>query len=222
MYRSIPLFAAGACGRPFDRADAWRMMGARQGQGRQGRHGGGMGMGFGPPGGFPFGPGRGFQRRSKARRGDVRTAILLLLAEQPRNGYQLMQELESRSEGAWRPSAGSVYPAIQLLEDEGLVRSEDDGGRTLLHLTDEGRRAVEARDPGQPAPWEAMGDDFGDDVKAMWGAFREIAFALTQVTHAGDEAQVAEARRLLAATRRSLYRLLADGTDAEDAPKDAA
>ena len=104
------------------------------------RHGG---WGGGPP----FGPG-GFRRGRKARRGDVRTAALLLLAEEPRNGYQIMQELEERSGGAWRPSAGSIYPALQLLEDEGLIRSEEVDGRKLLHLTDAGRRALEERDSG--------------------------------------------------------------------------
>jgi DNA-binding PadR family transcriptional regulator len=161
-------------------------------------------------GGFPFGPG-GPGRRGKARRGDVRTAVLLLLAEEPRNGYQLMQEIEQRSDGAWRPSAGSMYPAIQQLEDEGLVRSEDDGGRTLLHLTDAGREAVEARDAEQPAPWEQMADDVTDEVRAMWGTFREIASALVQITQTGTDAQRAEARRLLADTRRALYLMLADG-----------
>ena len=81
-------------------------------------HGPWRGMGFGGPGG----------RRSRARRGDVRAAILLLLAEEPRNGYGLMQEIEHRSEGAWRPSPGSVYPALAQLEDEGLIASDERAG----------------------------------------------------------------------------------------------
>ncbi len=212
MHRTATLFAGGggACGRGFDKADLWRAMTARHG--RHGHHAGAWGGGFGP---FPFGPG-GPGRRGKARRGDVRTAVLLLLAEEPRNGYQLMQEIEQRSGGAWRPSAGSIYPAIQLLEDEGLVRSEDDGGRTLLHLTDAGRDAVAARDAEQPAPWEQMADDVGDDVRAMWGTFREIASALAQITQTGSEGQRAEARRLLAETRRRLYLMLADGGEEQE------
>src|SRR3954451_17930996 len=82
-----------------------------------------------------MGGGRGFGRRRRASRGDVRTGALLLLAEEPRNGYQIMQELEERSEGLWRPSPGSVYPALQQLEDEGLIRSEESDGRRLYHLT---------------------------------------------------------------------------------------
>ncbi len=85
------------------------------------------------------GPWRGGGR--KARRGDIRTAALLLLAEEPRNGYQIMQEVQERSEGAWRPSPGSVYPALQQLEDEGLIRSEEVDGRKLFRLTDEGLAA---------------------------------------------------------------------------------
>lgn len=206
----------GACAPGFGRALAWHAMSSpRHGHGRHGhRHGGGPGFG---PGGFPFGPGGGFRRGRKARRGDIRTAALLLLAEEPRNGYQLMQEIEERSGGAWRPSAGSVYPALQLLEDEGLIRSEDDGGRKLLHLTDAGRALVEERDAEQPAPWEQMAEGVDDDVRALWGTFREIAFALTQLTQTGSKAQVAEARRRLADTRRALYRMLADGGDEADA-----
>lgn len=216
MYRTAPYFTTGgaACGHGFERAEAWRAMTGRPGgharHGRHGRHGPG---GF-PFGGFPFAMGGPGRRGPKARRGDVRTAVLLLLAEQPRNGYQLMQEIEERSDGAWRPSAGSIYPAIQQLEDEGLVRSEDDGGRTLLHLTDAGREVVDARDPERPAPWEAMAGDMDDDVRALWGTFREIAFALAQLTQTGSEAQRTEARRVLADTRRALYRMLADGGDA--------
>src|SRR5919108_1951248 len=90
--------------------------------------------------GFPgFGPPRG----PRARRGDVRAALLVLLAEEPRNGYQLMQEIEQRSDGVWRPSPGSVYPALQQLEDEGLVRVEPGEGRKAYGLTDEGRAYVE-------------------------------------------------------------------------------
>jgi hypothetical protein len=105
----------------FDPRALWLAMAAGHGRGGHGRGGHGRGGRRGrPPFGPPFGP--GFGRGSRARRGDVRAALLVLLAEEPRNGYGLMQEIESRSEGAWRPSPGSVYPALQQLEDEGLVR----------------------------------------------------------------------------------------------------
>src|SRR5947209_16030758 len=126
---------------------------------RHRRHGFGPGpfgdFGDGPFGGFGRGP-RGRGRGRKARRGDIRTAALLLLGEEPRNGYQIMQEVEERSDGVWRPSPGSVYPALQQLEDEGLIRSEELDGRKAFALTDPGRALVEERGSDKPAPWEQM------------------------------------------------------------------
>src|SRR5215470_15428071 len=114
----------------------------------------------GPPfgrGGPPFFGGRGFWRGGpRARRGDVRAAALLLLAERPRNGYQLMQEIELRSDGMWRPSAGSIYPALAQLEDEGLVRGEEQDGRRTFVLTDAGHAHVHERCTELGAPWEEM------------------------------------------------------------------
>jgi DNA-binding PadR family transcriptional regulator len=227
----------------FDVAELWRAMagGGRSGGGRHGGHGGPGGPrgGFGPErnlrdfarGGFPFGPGGpgrggpwgggpwgGGRRGGRARRGDVRTAALLLLAEEPRNGYQIMQELEQRSGGAWRPSPGSVYPALQQLEDEGLIRSTEDGGRKLYELTDDGRQFVTDRGEDQPAPWDQMAGDVSDDAWALMQTARETAMALMQVLQTGSEAQRKEAQRILAAARRDLYRLLADGHDG--APED--
>ena len=88
------------------------------------------------------------------RRGDVRAAILLLLAEVPRNGYQVMQELEERSGGVWRPSPGSVYPALQLLADEGFVRGEARDGSTVYELTDAGRKHLEENRERFGTPWQ--------------------------------------------------------------------
>src|SRR6266567_4286449 len=98
--------------------------------------GGGFGGGFGGWGG-PFGPG-GFGRGPKVGRGDVRAAILVLLTEGPMHGYQVIHELTDRSGGMWRPSPGSVYPTLQLLEDEGLVRSEEVEGKRIFQLTEAG------------------------------------------------------------------------------------
>jgi DNA-binding PadR family transcriptional regulator len=178
------------------------------------RHGGWGGPPFGGP---PFGGGGGRGRGRRARRGDVRTATLLLLAEEPRNGYQIMQELEERSGGAWRPSAGSVYPALQLLEDEGLIRSEEVEGRKLLHLTDAGRTLVEERGEDQPAPWDQMAGDVPDDARAIMKVVKEVMIATSQVMQSGSESQRAEARRLLVTLRRDIYRILAEGDEGEDA-----
>jgi len=165
--------------------------------------------GFGPG---PFGPGGGPRGRGrKARRGDIRTAALLLLAEEPRNGYQIMQEVEERSDGVWRPSPGSVYPALQQLEDEGIIRSEESDGRKLFALTDEGRAFVQERGTEKPAPWEQMSGDVSAQAHELGKLIREVASAFAQVIKTGSEAQMGEARKVLAATRKDLYRILADG-----------
>src|ERR1039458_7741592 len=178
--------------------------GPGEGRGRHRHRGPGPGGGFG---GFPFGDSprggpRGRGRR--ARRGDIRTAALLLLAEEPRNGYQIMQELEERSDGAWRPSPGSVYPALQQLEDEGLIRSEEIDGRKLFRLTDAGEAQLKDRAEDAPAPWEQMSGDVSDQVHELGKLLREVAFAFAQVMRTGSEAQMAEARKVLAAARRDL------------------
>ena len=182
----------------------------------------GFGPGFGGPGfGGPGGP-RWFRHGGRRkRRGDVRSALLLLLAEEPRNGYGLMQEIEQRSDGDWRPSPGSVYPALSQLEDEGLVRgdaAEGGAGRTYS-LTDAGRAEVEARDPSRPAPWETPADERGDSVQQLRPVVGQLIAATFQVAQAGSEAQVTRARDVLAEARRALYRILAE--DQEDAGGDA-
>jgi DNA-binding PadR family transcriptional regulator len=183
--------------------------------GGPGGPGGYGGPGFGGGGGMfmhrggPFGPGMGGRGR-RIRRGDVRSAILLLLEEEPRNGYQVMQELESRSGGLWRPSPGSVYPALQLLADEGLVRSEARDGGNVFELTDAGRKHVEEHRERLGTPWEQAGADVPQAVRELGGLFAQVAVATKQVMHAGNEAQAKEAAEILANTRRALYRILAE------------
>jgi DNA-binding PadR family transcriptional regulator len=184
-----------------------RIYSTGEGRGRCRHHGFGPGGGFGGFGGGPRGRGRG----RKARRGDIRTAALLLLAEEPRNGYQIMQEVEERSDGVWRPSPGSVYPALQQLEDEGLIRSQEIDGRKLFAITDEGLANVKERGEDKPAPWEQMSGDVSDAAHELGKLMREVAFAFAQVMRTGSEAQMAKAREVLAAARRDLYRILADG-----------
>jgi DNA-binding PadR family transcriptional regulator len=189
---------------------------------RSGKHGGGGRHGrhaYGPRGEFggPFGHfghrGGPRGRGRKARRGDIRTAALLLLAEEPRNGYQIMQEVQERSGDVWRPSPGSVYPALQQLEDEGLIRSQEIDGRKLFVITDAGQRFVDERGSERPAPWDEMGDEFSGSAHELGRLMREVAHAFTQVIRTGSEAQVAAAGAVLATTRRELYRILADGDD---------
>lgn len=170
------------------------------GRGPRGRHGG---RGWGGP------------RGPRARRGDVRAALLVLLAEEPRNGYQLMQAIEERTDGAWRPSPGSVYPTLQQLEDEGLVTTAEREGQRVFAITDAGRVRVAERPEDAPAPWDAVKDDAGPGAGELMKLVRDVATAAAQVVRAGDEAQVQQARDVLAAARRSLYRVLAGDTPDE-------
>ncbi len=179
-----------------------------RGRGRH-RHGPPFGRGGFPFGPFFFGGPGGFPRGPRARRGDVRAAALLLLAEEPRNGYQIMQEIEERSGGVWRPSPGSVYPALAQLEDEGLVRVEEREGRRTYVLTDAGKAYVDERGDDLTAPWEEMGDSVDNDVASLFKEIRQVAIAAAQIGHMGSAAQIAEARSVLANARRALYALLA-------------
>ncbi len=208
--------SGGCCGGRRDVPDLRTLWLAMSGhKSHRHHHSGGSRGGFG---GFPFGPGGGPPWGGggrKARRGDIRTAALLLLAEEPRNGYQIMQEVTERSEGTWSPSPGSVYPALQQLEDEGLIRSEEVDGRKLFRLTDEGLARVQERDPEQPAPWEQMSGEYGSKAHELGKIMREVAFAFMQVMRAGSEEQQEQARKVLVTARRELYRILADGAEPE-------
>ena len=205
------------------------------GRGRGRRHGGPWGGGPGPGGpggpwgggdppwrdGPPFGPPWagflqtifGVGRGPRARRGDVRAALLVLLDEEPRNGYQLMQELERRSQGAWRPSSGSVYPTLSQLEDEGLVAASKDESNRVYRLTDQGKAYVAKNRDELGTPWEVETSGGTDPRWEIMNLMREIGPALGQVLKFGTAEQIAEARRIVSEARRALYRLLADDED---------
>jgi DNA-binding PadR family transcriptional regulator len=162
----------------------------------------------------PFGPGgprhrRGHRRgrRGRMARGDVRTAILLLLDEEPMHGYQLMQAIADRTGGRWTPSPGAVYPAINLLEDEGLVISHADSGRKVIELTDQGRATVAENKDSWTDPF-ADDEEAGPDLRNL---VMQLGSAARQVVMTGSPTQVDEAARILSEARRSLYLLLADG-----------
>ena len=162
------------------------------------------------PGGF-FGPGPApFGATPKVKRGDVRAAALALLAEGPRNGYQIIQEIAERSHGIWRPSPGSVYPALQQLEDEGLVRAEEESGRRTYHLTDAGRTHMAEHHDGVAEPWATVAESVSEEMVDLRVLFGQVGMAMRQVMEAGTPAQHNGARKILADTRRALYRLLAE------------
>jgi DNA-binding PadR family transcriptional regulator len=168
----------------------------------QGWKGGGRGGWPPPPWAFPWGSGG-----PRARRGNVRAAILALLLERPMHGYEMMQELESRTGGMWRPSAGSIYPTLQMLEDEGLVKSEEVGDRRRYSLTDAGRREAKTREG--PPPWE-----FSTGASMPGGQLREAGFqvaaAVMQAAATGTDEQVERVREILADTRRRIYSVLGE------------
>ncbi len=154
-------------------------------------------------------------RGPKARRGDVRAAILDVLAVEPMNGYQIIQQIAERSGGAWKPSPGSVYPTVQQLEDEGLVEGQEAEGRRLLRLTEAGQRYVEEHPDELAGTWRAFDeaadaepDGHGAGLKPVIG---QVMGAVWQVAVSGTRQQQAEAAEILAETRRKLYGLLAEG-----------
>src|SRR3954451_440681 len=171
--------------------------------------------GPGGPGG-PWGPGghRG-RRGGRARRGDVRAAMLLLLDEQPQNGYQLIQEIERRTEGVWKPSPGSVYPALQQLEDEGLVATAESEGKRAYELTAEGRAYVDSNREELGDPFAAATGGVDENVMDLRGLMFQVGAAAMQVAAAGH---TDEARKILADTRRALYKILAEDDPGDDQP----
>jgi DNA-binding PadR family transcriptional regulator len=152
--------------------------------------------------------GRGHGRgRHRVRRGDVRSAILALLDDRPMHGYEMIQELEERTGGRWTPSAGSIYPTLQLLEDEGLVTAEEVEGRKVYSLTDTGKEAAPDRTEGG-RPWE-QGDEDSPRFEARKEMFKLMG-AAKQVARADDEEQLKQAAEILKDARRKLYGLLAE------------
>ncbi|MGY1813552.1 PadR family transcriptional regulator [Blastococcus sp. SYSU D00820] len=174
------------------------------------------------PGDLPFrggpfgGPFRGGPHRrggsGRAPRGDVRTAVLLLLDEQPMHGYQLMQAIAERSGGRWTPSPGAIYPTISQLEDEGLATVTAEAGRKLVTLTDAGREHVATRRDTWSDPFAGAAAD-GPDVD-LRGLLEQLHGAVRQVGRTGTPAQLTAAAGILADARRAMYLLLADGPEA--------
>jgi len=165
-----------------------------------GRHGGhhvhGAGLGFG----------KHFSTGSRARRGEIQPAVLALLSEQAMHGYQIIQELSERTGGAWNPSPGSIYPTLQLLEDQGLVVSEKDGGRRVFSLTEAGRAQAEAL-PAE-APWAEMAAE-SDPSRRLRETFHGLMAATSQIARAGTAEQIDATADILSEARKRIYQMLA-------------
>jgi DNA-binding PadR family transcriptional regulator len=187
---------------------------------------GGPDFGFGGPVGFggPFGGprGRGRGRGGRAGRGDVRLAILSLLADEPRNGYQIIQEINERTGGLWRVSSGSVYPAISQLEDEGLIEPTDGGGRKLFALTESGRQYAEQNAEQLARLWEVGSEDarFGEFLRSR-ELIGQLVSATRQVNEVGTAAQREEAKQVLTKARQALYKILAADPVEDEVPDTA-
>ena len=146
-----------------------------------------------------------FRVATRMGKGDVRSAILVLLAEEPMHGYQLIREIEDRTEGAWKPSAGSIYPTLQLLADEGLVTAEPANDRKVYALTEAGREVAAT----MVAPWAADEPRESTGRSALSKAGMDLAQAVSNVMRSGTTEQRAEAVEVLDTARRTIYTILA-------------
>src|SRR5215210_5791106 len=190
---------------------------------------GAQGISVGPEG-ISIGPGNSvnigqqwFGRRKQRkgfRLGDVRAAVLVLLAEQHMHGYQIIQEIAERSGGVWQPSPGSIYPVLQQLEDEGLVLIEQTEGRKVANLTEAGRAYVEENRAELEELWKALPnhdvDESTQEMRNLSVTLKQVGTAAKQVVKVGTGSQVAEARKVLADARRRLYLILAEDHQADD------
>ncbi|BBX99288.1 PadR family transcriptional regulator [Mycobacterium lacus] len=172
----------------------------------------GLGADFGPGFGFGFvgGP-RGQWRRGgprRGRRGDVRAAILALLTERPMHGYEIIQQIAERSNGIWRPSPGSVYPTLQLLDDEGLITaSETDGNKRLFELTGDGRAAAEKI---ESPPWNEIAEGVDPGHINLRTAVVALLGAVVQSAHAASAEQQQRIVEILNNARREIYGILGE------------
>jgi DNA-binding PadR family transcriptional regulator len=223
-----PSFGFGPAG--FDHPAGKGPQCGRGGPGDFGPGGFGLG-GFGPLdgpgwGGAPHGRGRG-RGRGHRRRGhgherrnfDLRAAILTLLAEEPLHGYELMRRISERSGGQWRPSPGSIYPALAKLRDEGLVLIEEEDGRKTAKLTEAGRSHVEEFGDELGQVWADAEPAEDDPLVDFWAQARQLMMAARQLVSIGDPEQLAKAAAVIVAARRKLYAVLAE-EEGEPSPKE--
>lgn len=168
----------------------------------------GRGRGRGPWG--EGGPGRrGGRGPGRGRKGDVRAAILALLKDDELNGYGMISAISEKTDGLWAPSAGSIYPALGLLEDEGLIEPTENGGKKVYRLTEAGRTHVAEHADELSDPWDKVAKPHQGflDVRAD---MHQLGMAVQQVVVAGDQAQLEKVKAILEGARKDIYRLLAE------------
>ena len=146
--------------------------------------------------------------QSRAARGDVRAAVLALLSEEPMHGYQIIHEIDKRSAGAWKPSAGSVYPTLQMLADEGLVSLEEQDGKKVYSLTETGRSEAEAASD-KPKPWESAADNDLPESMVLPRATARLVRAVGQVVTTGNASTTKAVTEVIDEARRKVYSILA-------------
>ena len=161
---------------------------------------------WGSPGGEGWG--QGPRRGPRAGRGDVRSAVLALLAEEPMHGYQIIQEIGQRSGGSWKPSPGSVYPTLQQLEDEGLVRAQEQDGKRVYRLTDDGQRVAAERAEEFANLWQGVAPS--EDDTQLGDLIFQVGAAFVHVARTGSPEQMAAARKVLARTKAELYKIMGE------------
>lgn len=164
----------------------------------------GRGGGWGADG--PWGP----PPRPRRDRGDVRLAILLLLDEQPRHGYEIITELADRSDGRWRPSPGSIYPVLKRLTKEGLVQPAQEDGRRTFSLTPAGKTLVEQQREEWGQPWARDTGADRDEAVSLWAEGKQLGAAVWQVSQLDDPEQLKAAGQILAEARKQIYRMLGE------------
>ena len=162
----------------------------------------------GPKGPFRGGP-EFFGRGPKAARGDIRLAILRLIQGQPMHGYQIIQELETLTNGAWKPSPGSIYPTLQALEDQGLLVAEVVESKRVFTLTDQGREYLNGLGDG-PLPWETVTNDTATSLFALRDQIKQLAVAVMQLAQSGNDEQAEKAKAILLEAKKKIYLILAE------------
>ena len=152
-------------------------------------------------------------RGPRRGRGDVRTAVLMLLLERPMHGYEMIQQIRERSSEAWSPSPGAIYPTLQLLTDEGLITTDDLDGKKVSRLTETGQTLAQELQASKTAPWDEASADAGSGAHSLREAIFHLMSATKQMAMAGTDAQRQRTTELLDETRKKIYALLA--SDAE-------